>query len=115
MIGDADQWAMVDFQGDRHRANRALPETWFSNASPALRWFHGFPSLQEANNFRARCKEGLAYQSGKIGEWITPHFTVVESKVIRVREAIRTPNQRQNRKPEKQKNRKTEKSWTLQY
>lgn len=85
VIGSVSQWAMVDFGLSIVKAKKSLKAVKFSNGLPALQWLWGFSKRAEAERFVARCNSGLAFQSGRLGRWITPTFVVVETRELQSR------------------------------
>lgn len=78
LIGSAANFAVTDFNGSITKASK-LADAKFSNGLPAKVWLFGFDRKRDAELFANRCREALAFQSGRIGRWITPTFCVVKN------------------------------------
>lgn len=76
---------MVDFGLSISKAKKRLKAAKFSNNLPALQWVWGFSKRADAELFVARCNSALAFQSGRLGRWITPTFVVVETRELQSR------------------------------
>ena len=76
VIGSASQWAMIDFGLSIAKARKVLKPVKFSNGLPALQWLWVFRLRSDAERFADRCNSALAFQSGRLGRWITPTFVV---------------------------------------
>jgi hypothetical protein len=78
VIGKPEHVAMTDCRGSLSTAKRIFKPSTFFNGLPALIVAESFRK-RDAELWRIRCESALAYQSGRLGRWITPSFVVIKA------------------------------------